>query len=131
MPIPMVIPSPSKPKVSGYVVEMNINDNSFVHAGDLMLKIDPRDYINASDTAAANLELAKAQLLQAQVNYEIAKVKYPAQLIQAEAQKKQSDASAYAGRPGIQAPAQRQSARNHAVECRYRDRASRDRLWAR
>jgi membrane fusion protein (multidrug efflux system) len=83
------------PKISGYIVSMTINDNTFVHAGDVMLQIDPRDYINARDTAAANLLLAKAQLLQAQTNYDIAKVKYPAQLIQAEAQKQQSEATAF------------------------------------
>ena len=83
------------PKISGYVTELTINDNVFVHAGDVMLKIDPRDYINARDTAAANLALAKAQLLGAQAQYDIAKVKYPAQLIQAEAQKQQSEATAF------------------------------------
>src|SRR5271167_4489162 len=41
------------PKVSGYVVENRINDNVFVHAGDLLLKIDPRDYIVARDQAQA------------------------------------------------------------------------------
>ncbi len=83
------------PKIAGYVVELNINDNTFVHAGDVMLRIDPRDYINARDTAAANLALAKAQLLGAQANYDIAKVKYPAQLTQALAQKQQSEASQF------------------------------------
>jgi membrane fusion protein, multidrug efflux system len=42
------------PKVSGYVVDNRINDNVFVHAGDLLLKIDPRDYIVARDQAQAN-----------------------------------------------------------------------------
>jgi membrane fusion protein (multidrug efflux system) len=34
-------------KVSGYVTRLNVDDNTFVHAGDLLLKIDPRDYITA------------------------------------------------------------------------------------
>ena len=49
-------------KVSGYVTQLNVDDNSFVHAGDLLLKIDPRDYTTARDQARASLSLAKAQL---------------------------------------------------------------------
>ena len=52
------------PKVSGYVTQLNINDNTFVHKGDLLLKIDPRDYTAARDQAHANLSLARAQLIQ-------------------------------------------------------------------
>ena len=81
------------PKVSGYVVELDINDNSFVHAGQVMLRIDPRDYINARDQARANLALAQAQLASAQANYEIQKVQVPARLTQAQAQKAQSVAN--------------------------------------
>ena len=83
------------PKVSGYVTQLSVDDNSFVHAGDIMVQIDPRDYINARDTAAANLALAQAQLLSAKANYEIAKVKYPAQLTQAQAQRTQSEAQQF------------------------------------
>jgi Biotin-lipoyl like len=35
------------PKVSGYITQLNIDDNTIVHAGDLLLNIDPRDYIAA------------------------------------------------------------------------------------
>ena len=40
------------PKVSGYVVENRINDNVFVHAGDLLLKIDPVSYTHLCSPAA-------------------------------------------------------------------------------
>jgi len=39
----------------------HINDNVFVHAGDLLLKIDPRDYVAARDQAQANLDAALAE----------------------------------------------------------------------
>ncbi len=47
-------------KVSGYVTRLNVSDNTFVHAGDLLLTIDPRDYTTARDQARANLSLARA-----------------------------------------------------------------------
>ena len=49
-------------KVAGYATMLNVDDNTWVNAGDLLLKIDPRDYITARDQAKANLELAHAQL---------------------------------------------------------------------
>jgi membrane fusion protein (multidrug efflux system) len=74
------------PKVSGYVVVLNIGDNKFVHKGDLLIKIDPRDYQAQLDQATAQLGLARAQLSAAQVQLDIARVQYPAQLTQAKAQ---------------------------------------------
>ena len=60
-------------KVSGYVTQLNINDNTYVHTGDLLLKIDPRDYTTARDQARANLSLARAQLSSAEVDLAIAR----------------------------------------------------------
>ena len=56
------------PKVSGYVVERRVDDNNFVRQGELMLRIDPRDYVTARDQARANLELAQAQLRSAEID---------------------------------------------------------------
>lgn len=66
------------PKVSGYVVDNRINDNLVVHAGDLLLKIDPRDYIAAGDQARANLDSALVQLASAENDLEITRVRAPA-----------------------------------------------------
>ncbi|GJH18278.1 HlyD family secretion protein [Caballeronia novacaledonica] len=74
------------PKVSGYVVTMNIDDNRFVHQGDLLIKIDPRDYQAQLDQASAQLGLAQAQLHASETQLEVARVQYPAQLAQAQAQ---------------------------------------------
>jgi membrane fusion protein, multidrug efflux system len=81
------------PKVSGYVVENRINDNVFVHAGDLLLKIDPRDYIVACDQAQANLDAAVAQETGAEVDLHTTKVRAPANLAQAQAQLAQARAN--------------------------------------
>jgi membrane fusion protein, multidrug efflux system len=81
------------PKVSGYVVLMNIDDNRFVHKGDLLIKIDPRDYQASLDQANAQLGLAQAQLKSAETQLEVARVQYPAQLAQAQAQEQTARAN--------------------------------------
>jgi membrane fusion protein (multidrug efflux system) len=81
------------PKVSGYVVALYVNDNSRVKKGDLLLKIDPRDYQTSVAQALAQLALAKAELRSAQEAYRIARVQYPAQLAQARAQQQSAAAS--------------------------------------
>lgn len=71
------------PKISGYVVNLNVKDNQFVHQGDLLVVIDPRDATAQREQAQAQLGSAQAQLQQAQAQYQLAKVQYPAQLHQA------------------------------------------------
>jgi membrane fusion protein (multidrug efflux system) len=47
------------PKVAGYVTE-TVGDNQRVKAGDVLVRIDPRDYQTALDSATADLENATA-----------------------------------------------------------------------
>ena len=81
------------PQVSGYVTELRVRDNQFVHAGDVILRIDPRDYIARRDQAAANLELAETQLHSAEIDLEIARTRFPAEQKSAEAQLSSARAS--------------------------------------
>jgi membrane fusion protein, multidrug efflux system len=83
------------PHVSGYVVERLVDDNSFVHRGDLMLRIDQRDYVNARDQARANLDLARAQLHSAEIDLDIARVRYPSERQQSQAQLEQARANQF------------------------------------
>jgi membrane fusion protein (multidrug efflux system) len=48
------------PKVAGYVVALNVQDNQPVKQGDVLARIDPRDYETAADSAAADLQSAEA-----------------------------------------------------------------------
>src|ERR1700685_3929608 len=98
------------PKVSGYVVALNINDNVHVRKGDLLLRIDPRDYLASRQQAQAALELAQAQLKSAQDALRIARVQYPAQLVSARAQQQAALSSLD--------QAQRQYLRQHQVDKR-------------
>jgi membrane fusion protein, multidrug efflux system len=98
------------PRISGYVVENRINDNVFVHAGDLLLKVDPRDYIVARDQARANLDAALAQQATAEVDLQTTRVRAPANLSQARAQLMQAQATL--------AQSQNDSRRQHGVDPR-------------
>ena len=81
------------PKVAGYVVENRIDDNAYVHAGDLLIRIDPRDYIVARDQAQASLDAALAQQRSAEVELRKTQVRAPANLAQAQAQLTQARAN--------------------------------------
>ena len=48
------------PEVSGRVVDLPVRDNQFVHRGDLLMKIDPRDYKVAVDLSQAAVDQARA-----------------------------------------------------------------------
>jgi len=57
------------PQVTGNIVQVNVTDNQPVKSGDLLAKIDPRDYQAAVDQAAAQIRQAEATMknLDAQV----------------------------------------------------------------
>lgn len=58
------------PKISGNVVEVAVDDNQAVKAGQLLVRIDPRDY-------QARVDQAKAALLQAESQLNSARVTVP------------------------------------------------------
>ncbi|XBS71018.1 HlyD family secretion protein [Acerihabitans sp. KWT182] len=81
------------PKIAGYVINLAVRDNQRVHKGDLLIQIDPRDYIAQRDQALAQLGMAQAQLHQAEVQLSLSRVQYPAQLAQAQAQQASAEAN--------------------------------------
>jgi len=83
------------PHVTGYVVKLAVNDNEFVHAGQLLVQIDPRDFAAARDQAKGQLELAKAQLRNSRIGHEIAGTTFPARLEAAQAQLAAAKANQY------------------------------------
>ena len=50
------------PKVSGYISEVPVDDNQAVKAGQVLARIDPRDYQTALDQARANVAAARASI---------------------------------------------------------------------
>ena len=74
------------PHVTGYVTELDVNDNQFVHQGQVLMRIDPRDFQASRDNAQASLDQAKGQLEGAKYSVEVAKKNFPGQLKQAQGQ---------------------------------------------
>jgi membrane fusion protein (multidrug efflux system) len=50
------------PKVAGYITELKVVDNQLVHAGDLLVKIDDRDYVAALNKAEGAVAAQEALL---------------------------------------------------------------------
>ena len=62
--------TPVSAKVGGHIVEMLVRDNQSVKKGDLMLRVDPRDY-------QARLEQTRAAMAVAQANIRAARSELP------------------------------------------------------
>jgi membrane fusion protein (multidrug efflux system) len=73
------------PQISGTVTVLDIDDNKQVKAGDVLLEIDPADYIARRDRAQAALDAAKAAAQAAQNNAESTNVSAPSKLDAAKA----------------------------------------------
>lgn len=78
--------TPIAAKIPGYVVELNIDDNQHVKKGDVLLKIDPRDYQAAFDAAQAQLKAAESRLIAGQHNFASTSVSAPSNLESAQSQ---------------------------------------------
>jgi membrane fusion protein (multidrug efflux system) len=71
------------PKVAGYVMAVEVEDNQTVRAGDVLFRIDDRDYRARLAQAVANIEAAQARLTNVDAETEL----QHALIRQAEAQK--------------------------------------------
>ena len=99
------------PQVAGEVIALKVDDNERVKAGQVLLEIDPQTYVAARDQAAANLQMADAQLDDARNRLETAVIDYPARLAAAKAE---LDAAS-AARTKAEADFRRQTAMPHGA----------------
>jgi membrane fusion protein (multidrug efflux system) len=76
------------PKVGGYVTEVPVTDNQHVAAGQLLARIDERDYTIAVQQSQAQVAIARANM----ANIEAQIVSQQAQISQAKAQLEQAEA---------------------------------------
>jgi len=74
------------PQIAGVVVSLDVTDNQFVHQGQPLVHIDPRQYQIARDQAQGALDAADAQHQGQTLGAEIARKNFPAVLLQAKAQ---------------------------------------------
>ena len=82
------------PKVGGYVTEVAVGDNQRVKAGDVLVRIDPRDYQTAFDSAAA--DLANAQATAANIDAQLQEQQATISQAQAAVDFAEQDAKRYA-----------------------------------
>ncbi|GEO15873.1 HlyD family secretion protein [Microvirga aerophila] len=112
------------PKVAGYVTEVEIEDNQTVRAGDVLFRIDDRDYRARLAQAVANIEAAQARLTNVDAETEL----QHALIRQAEAQKQ--SAVAELNRATKASGRHRQLIRSNAVSQAQIDESDAARLQA-
>jgi membrane fusion protein (multidrug efflux system) len=71
---------PVSARISGYVIKVNVNDNQYVHQGDVLVEIDPRDYEVAVAKAQADLANAEATAQSLNLSVPITSVNTASQL---------------------------------------------------
>lgn len=101
------------PQVSGIVVSVDVNDNQFVHKGQALIHIDPRQYEIDRDSAQGALDTARHQLAGQKLAAEIARKNFPALLKQAQAQLAAAEALEAQGTSRRPAPAQSSQSGDH------------------
>ena len=74
------------PRVTGQVVSLDVNDNQFVHRGDPLIHIDPRQYEASLQQAQGAIAASQGQSAAAAQAYAVAQVNFPARLQSARAQ---------------------------------------------
>lgn len=77
--------SPVSAKVAGHIVELFVDDNQPVKKGDLLLRVDPRDYQAKRDQALAAIAMAEASARAARSEVPRARETTRAQIDQARA----------------------------------------------
>jgi membrane fusion protein (multidrug efflux system) len=71
---------PVSPRISGYVINVNVEDNQYVEKGTVLVEIDPKDYEVAVDKARADLASAEATAQSLNINVPITSVNTSSQL---------------------------------------------------
>src|SRR5215470_14671515 len=71
---------PVSARISGYVIQVNVNDNQWVHKGDVLVEIDPTDYQVALAQAEANRASAEATARSLNITVPITSVSTASQL---------------------------------------------------
>ena len=71
---------PVSPRISGYVIKVNIDDNQYVQAGTVMVEIDPKDYEVAVSKARADVANAEATAKSLNITVPITSVNTSSQL---------------------------------------------------
>lgn len=53
-------------RINGVVTKVLVDDNQYVHAGDVLVELDPAEYVAITEAAKANLDVAQSNLARIQ-----------------------------------------------------------------
>ena len=73
------------PQISGQVISLEVNDNQFVHKGDVLVRVDPRQFTYTKEQAQGTLDSFRAQQASQKLGVDISKKNFPAALQLAQA----------------------------------------------
>ncbi len=94
--------NPISSRISGYVIKVNVDDNQFVHAGDVLVQIDPTDYKVAVAKAEADLADAIANAEGQAINVPVTSISTSSQIRSAEADVQSSRAGTAAADKNVE-----------------------------
>jgi membrane fusion protein, multidrug efflux system len=88
-------------KVSGHIVELRVDDNRPVKKGDLLLRIDDRDYRARLEQAKAAVGIAESRLRAAAARVAMTREQASGQMAQAQASSQAADSAVRAARDAM------------------------------
>jgi membrane fusion protein (multidrug efflux system) len=108
--------SPVSAKIAGHVVELLVDDNRPVRKGDLLVRIDPRDYQARREQAQAGVAMAEAAARAARADIAFARGETRAEIQQARAALDAALVAVRASESAVEEARARVEARRAAVE---------------
>lgn len=104
-------------RISGYVFDVPVEEERFVKAGEVLVRIDPKDYAVAFANAKADLDSAEASLLSSRTDVPITLATVDSQLKSARSSRADADAALV----GAQRELSAAEARLEAVQAQVRE----------
>ncbi len=94
---------PVSSRISGTIVEVLVNDNQEVRAGQELIKLDPADYKVAFDQAQAQLATSEATTSESQENVPITTINTTSQVSTSASQVEEAQAAVNSAQEGVRA----------------------------
>ena len=119
--------NPISARISGQVLQVLTEDERYVKAGDVLVRIDPKDYEVAVAKAEADLSSAEATLLSSRTNVPVTDISTSSQLLTARSGRVEADAALIGARRQLDAATARlESARAQVREAEANEQKARD-----
>jgi membrane fusion protein, multidrug efflux system len=119
--------NPISARITGHVIEVRTEDERFVNAGDVLVRIDPKDYQVAVDKAQADLAAATATLASTQTNVPVTDISTSSQLVTAQSGRAEADAGLTGAQRQLDAAVSRlESAKAQVLEAQANLQKARD-----